>query len=220
MYINSMLGIKTDAGPDEIKQAYRDLVQVWHPDRFAGNPRLQKKAEETLKKINIAYAESLAAGRRGRSRSTPEKKPATAAPVKTSAWRRLVLNACSNLLNSLALECSDFGRDDAARRFLIKSLEKNPANTAAYYNLGLLNYDLGFYREAVKCLDRAIALDQEFADAYYSRGMVYWKMQDYGRAAGDFSRTLKLDPGNKNALVRRDLSNAYLKRGSTYSRSC
>ncbi len=39
----------------ELQQAYRDLVRVWHPDRFVGDPRLQKKAEEKLREINRAY---------------------------------------------------------------------------------------------------------------------------------------------------------------------
>lgn len=39
----------------ELQQAYRDLVRVWHPDRFAGDPRLQKIAEEKLREINRAY---------------------------------------------------------------------------------------------------------------------------------------------------------------------
>lgn len=37
------------------KQAYRDLVRVWHPDRFLDKPRLMQKAEEKLKEINEAY---------------------------------------------------------------------------------------------------------------------------------------------------------------------
>jgi DnaJ-class molecular chaperone len=40
---------------DDLKQAYKDLVQVWHPDRFAHNPRLREKAEDKLKQINTAY---------------------------------------------------------------------------------------------------------------------------------------------------------------------
>jgi len=39
----------------ELQQSYRDLVRVWHPDRFAGDPRLQKIAEEKLREINRAY---------------------------------------------------------------------------------------------------------------------------------------------------------------------
>ena len=43
------------ASLDEIRTIYRDLAQVWHPDRFEKNPRLRKKAEEKLKAINEAY---------------------------------------------------------------------------------------------------------------------------------------------------------------------
>lgn len=50
-----MLGLKPGASQEELAQAYRDLANVWHPDRFVGNPRLQKKAEEKLKEINAAY---------------------------------------------------------------------------------------------------------------------------------------------------------------------
>lgn len=40
---------------DEAKQAYKDLVQVWHPDRFVHSPRLQERAENKLKQLNLAY---------------------------------------------------------------------------------------------------------------------------------------------------------------------
>ena len=41
---------------EELDRSYRDLVQVWHPDKYANNTRLQLKAEEKLKEINSAYA--------------------------------------------------------------------------------------------------------------------------------------------------------------------
>lgn len=50
-----LLGLQPGAAPEEIKEAWRDLVQVWHPDRFNGNDRLQQKAQEKLKQINQAY---------------------------------------------------------------------------------------------------------------------------------------------------------------------
>ncbi len=39
----------------EIKRVYRDLVTIWHPDRFSHNPRLEKIAEKKLKEVNMAY---------------------------------------------------------------------------------------------------------------------------------------------------------------------
>ncbi len=40
---------------DEVKLSYKDLVQVWHPDRFTHSPRLQEKAANKLLQLNEAY---------------------------------------------------------------------------------------------------------------------------------------------------------------------
>lgn len=68
-----VLEIQPGADAEEIKQAWRDLVQVWHPDRFASNPRLQEKASRKIQQINQAYDEL----RMGRS-SAPARPNAPA----------------------------------------------------------------------------------------------------------------------------------------------
>lgn len=55
-----VLGLEPGTSLEEVKNAYRDLVNVWHPDRFAHNERLRSKAEEQLKEINLAYDYLLA----------------------------------------------------------------------------------------------------------------------------------------------------------------
>jgi len=50
-----ILGLQPGATEPEVREAYRTLVKVWHPDRFSGDPRLQEKAQEKLKEINAAY---------------------------------------------------------------------------------------------------------------------------------------------------------------------
>lgn len=52
---HKILGLEPGASPDEVKQAYRDLAKVWHPDRFQNDARLQQKAQERFKEINQAY---------------------------------------------------------------------------------------------------------------------------------------------------------------------
>lgn len=50
-----ILELDCNASIDEVRQAYKDIVNVWHPDRFSHNPRLKQKAENKLKQVNIAY---------------------------------------------------------------------------------------------------------------------------------------------------------------------
>jgi len=50
-----ILELSENASMPEVKQAYRDLVQIWHPDRYLHNERLQRKALEKMKELNAAY---------------------------------------------------------------------------------------------------------------------------------------------------------------------
>ncbi len=50
-----ILELESVTSPEELKQAYRDMAKIWHPDRFQDNPRLQKIASTKLSEINEAY---------------------------------------------------------------------------------------------------------------------------------------------------------------------
>lgn len=50
-----ILELENGATFEEVKQAYKDLATVWHPDRFYNNARLQQKAQDKLKELNQAY---------------------------------------------------------------------------------------------------------------------------------------------------------------------
>ena len=49
-----VLGVSPSASDEEIKKAYRQLAQKYHPDNYADNP-LANLAEEKMKEINEAY---------------------------------------------------------------------------------------------------------------------------------------------------------------------
>lgn len=62
-----MLGLDEDATAEDIKIAYKETVQILHPDRFAGNKKLQDRATEQFKNLQEAY-EYLTSGKDSRSR--------------------------------------------------------------------------------------------------------------------------------------------------------
>lgn len=78
-----ILGLEDDATADDIKIAYRETVQILHPDKFAGNEKLQSRATEQFKRLQEAYdlLSSGSGGVRGsrRSGSSPSSSSSGAA---------------------------------------------------------------------------------------------------------------------------------------------
>ena len=81
----------------------------------------------------------------------------------------------------------------------------------SYFNIGLANYYLKQYREAVENYRQAIRLDPyNAADAYYALGLAY---RDWGRADDEIQ-------AYKQAIrLRQDYTSAYERLGSRYLKS-
>ena len=72
-----VLDLDAGATDEEVKNAWRDLSKVWHPDRFAHDRAVQQRAEEKLKAINEAYEQIRAERERGpRFRAAPRQADA------------------------------------------------------------------------------------------------------------------------------------------------
>ena len=50
-----VLELDSRATEKQIKDAYRMLIKVWHPDRFHGDESLRWSAEQKIKNVNLAY---------------------------------------------------------------------------------------------------------------------------------------------------------------------
>jgi hypothetical protein len=91
-----LLGVAPGVSMQELKTAHRDLAKVWHPDRFAHDPRLQQKAQEKLKEINEAY-DQLASGKAGRrtraSSETNRSETPPGASTRRTRWKLLLPTA-------------------------------------------------------------------------------------------------------------------------------
>jgi DnaJ-class molecular chaperone len=141
-----ILELDPHASMDEVKQAYKDIVNVWHPDRFSHNPRLKEKAEKKSKEINVAYAAvksflsqkreanpaTEAATRDKETKGERKKKARTTSETQDKtelafeAGTRIFLEVCSYLYSTLrhvvdkqalkAVAETKVGRDRPKRR--------------------------------------------------------------------------------------------------------
>ena len=76
-----ILGLDDDATPEDVKTAYKETVQILHPDRFASNKKLQDRATEQFKNLQEAY-DYLTSGKGSR---TSARDPRAAARSYTSS---------------------------------------------------------------------------------------------------------------------------------------
>ncbi len=82
------LGLDEDATPEDIKTAYKETVQILHPDRFASNPKLQERATEQFKNLQEAY-DYLTSGRGARKGGPAGASKASSRGAQAQAEARL-----------------------------------------------------------------------------------------------------------------------------------
>ncbi len=83
------LGLREGASWNEIRDTYRDLVKVWHPDRFSHDGKLRSRAEEKLKEVNAAFQYLDSSAERPPARAaSAAKKPfwTSATSTRNSRW--------------------------------------------------------------------------------------------------------------------------------------
>jgi len=96
----AVLELDPGASEGEIRQAYTDLMKVWHPDRFLKDPRLHERAEEKTKLINEAY-EVLRSHSGG---EPPETQPDTKAHRAYSDEESWETQPAERYTNSMGME--------------------------------------------------------------------------------------------------------------------
>ncbi len=128
------LGLQPGASPEAVKQAYRQLVKTWHPDRFAAAPEpQQQQAEAKIKAINHAYGQ------------LKDRRPGVTDAAAATATDRY----------AQAVVYYQRGVDKARQEQYVEALEElsqaiflNPNYIEAYRHRGLVYSILGRERKA------------------------------------------------------------------------
>lgn len=82
-------------------------------------------------------------------------------------------------------------------------------STGAYVDRAWTSMDKGLYAQAIQDLDRAVAEEPAFADAWFARGWALEKSGDEGGAIIDYGRAIDAKPGHAFALFSRGFLNLY-----------
>ena len=64
---------------------------------------------------------------------------------------------------------------------------------------GLALYELGKYKEAIQCYDKAIDIDPDDADAYYNKGCALDSLEQYKEVIKYYDKAIEIDPDDADA---------------------
>ncbi len=106
------LGLERGASRNEIRDTYRDLVKVWHPDRFSNDGKLHSRAEERLKEVNEAFQrlnsslQNSSGDATAVRAATATKKPQARADARTPYWTSKTATRTSQWYSASARDTS------------------------------------------------------------------------------------------------------------------
>jgi len=199
-----ILGVETDARPEDVRRAFRRLAGEMHPDRFSGAERLQ--AEARFQSITEAFNVL----RNPAAREKYDRELDTGMKGKAEVLSR------EEIARKYAAKGAQLYREGdlaAAREALQRAIDHDPKQAKALFFLGrILSRLPAKAREGVRYLDQASRLEPqnlvmktELAAAYVGIGL-------YARAERLASEVLGLDPGNDRMLKVLAAVNAAKKR--------
>ena len=85
------LALQPGATEEEIRDAYRQLVATWHPDKYQNNPAKLHEAELRIKNINAAF-EKLQANNFRTERTSRKASSGSKTASSTSTEDRKILS--------------------------------------------------------------------------------------------------------------------------------
>jgi len=197
----SMLEVAKDATTQEVETAYFALAKIWHPDRLP--PELSPVRDPCARVFGrMSEARQTLADAALRERYMKLVAEGSGSPEMQETVARVV-EASTHFQK--AEVC--FKRNDAAgaEEYCRRAIELDDTQPDYHALLAWLvskkpeNQTEAATREAIKVLDRAIALSEKSERAHFWRGMLYKRLGKVDIAVRDFKKAVELNPRNIDA---------------------
>jgi len=122
-----VLELQAGAPVEDVKRAYRDLLKVWHPDRFPNDPTFQRRATEKTQAINNAF-QQLSAHLSG---TCTEFRAAARARAAAEAARRAEEEARARVREEAARRAGAEAQERARQESQLRARQRREAEEQA-----------------------------------------------------------------------------------------
>ena len=191
-----ILGLEPGVPIAQIKQAYRQLVKIWHPDCFSDLEKKQQ-AEKKIKTINEAY-DLL------KSYQPPLPNPSQFSPKHQANEAQGSNNQTSG----------SQAEKKTTKVYVYRS------NAQTFYQSGVDHANNGRYEAAIADFSRAIHLNPAYIEAYKYRAFVCHKLGYELRADADLNQAARIEKNfpNNRTTGSTSASNASWRESVSYRR--
>ncbi|KAG2491648.1 hypothetical protein HYH03_010018 [Edaphochlamys debaryana] len=103
--------------------------------------------------------------------------------------------------HTLGLLYEAMGNQRKSLDFFMIAAHLSPKDVALWKRLALMSTNLGFYRQAIYCLTKAIARNKADLDAVWDRAVLFAQVGDHDRALAQFALVAKHRPGDPEVPI-------------------
>lgn len=179
-----VLEIDPSASEKEVKDAFRRLTKLYHPDKHSNSKQSHNKYMKIVDAFNVLSNKNIR--------------------VQYDLERRTKTSQGKSFKQGSPFSSKSYKRDNYKNDYSSIFTYSTEQNADYLYDVGLSYLNAQFYDKSIKYFDLAIEQYSRKPVYYLHKGEVLMKMQMNKEALVCFESCLRIDPGNVAAIKNRN----------------